>query len=272
MALMTCPDCGRECSTSAAQCPHCGRPFGRQRQQEGFLHKVGRFIWFFVLAIVIGSCAMCKMCNGTSNSNTSKSSSNTITDTSNSSKQIVGNPQQQASSSEILADVNRSLKFQAKFTYRDYYSIYSLLNQIPQDAAEYQEAQKILTQYKTQIASAKQKVEAANNSSSEVAIPQGKPTQEDPKLEKIRKEAYKIGLQSGGNRPSYITEDTEVKNTAQVQILAETAADLVYKPKPEHRQMWVFQFRLGFITGYNKRRPDAPIRNMVGDVVDEAHQ
>ena len=26
MALMICPDCGNECSTSAAACPHCGRP------------------------------------------------------------------------------------------------------------------------------------------------------------------------------------------------------------------------------------------------------
>lgn len=77
MALMTCPDCGRECSTSAAQCPHCGRPIGRQRQQEGFLHKVGRFIWFFVLAIVIGSCVMCGVCNNTPISNTSTPSRTT---------------------------------------------------------------------------------------------------------------------------------------------------------------------------------------------------
>ena len=28
MALMTYPDCGKQCSTAAASCPNCGRPIG----------------------------------------------------------------------------------------------------------------------------------------------------------------------------------------------------------------------------------------------------
>lgn len=31
MALMICPDCGNECSTSAESCPHCGRPFAKPK-------------------------------------------------------------------------------------------------------------------------------------------------------------------------------------------------------------------------------------------------
>lgn len=63
-------------------------------------------------------------------------------------------------SSDRLARVNSILKYQGNFTYHDYYFIYSALHNISSDAPEYQEAQKILSQYKKQIESAKQKMAA----------------------------------------------------------------------------------------------------------------
>lgn len=30
MALMRCPECGKEVSDTAVQCPNCGKPFGKQ--------------------------------------------------------------------------------------------------------------------------------------------------------------------------------------------------------------------------------------------------
>lgn len=33
MALIYCPDCGKECSSEAASCPHCGRPVYHSYQQ-----------------------------------------------------------------------------------------------------------------------------------------------------------------------------------------------------------------------------------------------
>lgn len=36
MALMKCPECGREISDTAIQCPHCGKMFGKQYLKQGF--------------------------------------------------------------------------------------------------------------------------------------------------------------------------------------------------------------------------------------------
>lgn len=37
MALITCPECGKEISDKAAACPHCGNPMNTQNQQEEYL-------------------------------------------------------------------------------------------------------------------------------------------------------------------------------------------------------------------------------------------
>lgn len=64
----------------------------------------------------------------------------------------------QMPNSEILTQVKTHLESKKGYLGdNDYYFIDEQLNKIPQGAAEYQEAQKILTQYKTQIDSAKQK-------------------------------------------------------------------------------------------------------------------
>src|SRR5579859_7521420 len=71
MALTTCPDCGREVSTAAPACPHCGRPNGPvvaapQPQAQAtaaeetlwhgspsWLLLIGKFIWLVVVAIAL---------------------------------------------------------------------------------------------------------------------------------------------------------------------------------------------------------------------------
>lgn len=68
MPLTTCPDCGREVSTAAPVCPHCGRPTGptvaasQPAQQTGpeqtlwhgspsWLLLLGKIIWLAIVAI-----------------------------------------------------------------------------------------------------------------------------------------------------------------------------------------------------------------------------
>src|ERR1041385_346162 len=70
MALTTCPDCGREVSTSAPACPHCGRPnapavaapmtaqapAAEQTLWHGspsWLLLLGKIIWLVLAAIVL---------------------------------------------------------------------------------------------------------------------------------------------------------------------------------------------------------------------------
>lgn len=77
--------------------------------------------------------------------------------------------------------------------------------------------------------------------------------------QKVYKQGYRIGLERGRDR-----EGLEVKNTAQVSILADTAADLVHQPKD--KVSWTAGWRAGFIKSYNGRNPDAPITNMDGSL------
>jgi hypothetical protein len=70
MPLTTCPDCGREISTSAPACPNCGRPAGpvvapmqplmttsaEERLWQGnpsWLLLLGKIIWLAIVAIVL---------------------------------------------------------------------------------------------------------------------------------------------------------------------------------------------------------------------------
>jgi uncharacterized membrane protein YdbT with pleckstrin-like domain len=71
MPLTTCPDCGREISTSAPACPHCGRPTGPvvappmhlvspPSAEESLWHGtpswlllLGKIIWLAIVAIAL---------------------------------------------------------------------------------------------------------------------------------------------------------------------------------------------------------------------------
>lgn len=71
MPLTTCPDCGREVSTAAPACPHCGRPNGPVlaapqpqaqaataeetlwRGSPSWLLLLGKFIWLAIAAIAL---------------------------------------------------------------------------------------------------------------------------------------------------------------------------------------------------------------------------
>ena len=56
MPLQSCPDCGREVSTSAASCPSCGHPFGGQPQRPRGRGGSGAARWVGAGAAVV--CAM----------------------------------------------------------------------------------------------------------------------------------------------------------------------------------------------------------------------
>ena len=44
MALTKCPECGKEVSTSAETCPHCGYPLKKVQKEEPVLDTVGKTI------------------------------------------------------------------------------------------------------------------------------------------------------------------------------------------------------------------------------------
>lgn len=110
---------------------------------------------------------------------------------------------------------------------------YRFLRAIPENAEEHKEAQKLLKGKKDE------------------------PNEAYTNYKKVYQEGYKIGFAGGRNRPRIVTPDTEVKNKAQVSILADAAAEFVYKPKDE--TAWKAGWIDGFIDGYNKVRPDNPI-------------
>ncbi len=78
----------------------------------------------------------------------------------------------------------------------------------------------------------------------------------DPPIDqKIYKKGYRIGLERGRD-----PDGLEVKNTAQVGILANAAADFVHKPKD--KVSWTACWEAGFVKGYNRLHPYEPIIRM----------
>ena len=107
-----------------------------------------------------------------------------------------------------------------------------------------------------------------DTNSNQVASPPLKPTQpskEDLVAEREGKQAYKIGYKQG-----CIRDGLEVKNTAQVDILADTAADLVHRPK--YKFLWANRWAGGFIDAYNKCHRDAPILTLWGEVASSTNR
>lgn len=88
MALTACPDCNKEFSTLAATCPHCGRPAGRQRAQEGFLHKVFRIIFIAVILLVVLSCGFCIIATNKGKRSSNSNSENTVIQSVNTTNQL----------------------------------------------------------------------------------------------------------------------------------------------------------------------------------------
>lgn len=109
------------------------------------------------------------------------------------------------------------------------------LSAIPKGAKEYVTAKRLL-----------EKIAASRTPEEKEAVREGET-------------AYKIGYKQG-----CVKNGLEVKNTAQVDILADTAADLVHRPKYE--ALWKHRWAEGFIDAYNKCHPQAPIRTMSGEV------
>lgn len=57
MALKVCPDCGKQLSTSAALCPHCGRPSNPRAVGIGAtITKVARLFLIFFVVLPVGYC------------------------------------------------------------------------------------------------------------------------------------------------------------------------------------------------------------------------
>lgn len=241
MSLINCPDCGKECSTIAATCPNCGRPLGRQRAQEGFLHKFGRIIFGVFALMIVLSLGFCCLGNRKNVSQkTGDESSKSVSNSELTSVPNSANILQKVSSAELLADAKKSLRFQEQFTDRDYYSIYSLLTQIPSDAVEYQESQQILNQYKKQIDLAKQKFQLENQQSN------SQPNLSNTKIDESSpawKEGYKVGLKDGRD-PDNPSEYSIVNFNVSVR-----GAVIINKPKDPKN--WENGYRKGFIEGYD---------------------
>lgn len=51
MALIKCPECGKEISSEAKSCPNCGKPIPRPKGKP--FYKRGLFWFFLIVAIII---------------------------------------------------------------------------------------------------------------------------------------------------------------------------------------------------------------------------
>jgi hypothetical protein len=202
MSLIRCPDCGKECSIHAASCPNCGRPLGRQRVQEGFLHKFARIIFAAVAAVIVGSCGFC--CLGKKGDDSTRPANNTVATP-------AANP-----TPRVYDSVNTPTK-----------SVYGTPSE-----------------------------------NSAITPPPTTVQPVDPMVRKEYEQAYKIGYRQG-----CIPDGLEVKNTSQVNILAQTAADFVHKPK--NNAIWTRRWAEGFIKAYNKCHPDEPILTMSGTIAGQ---
>lgn len=58
MALVTCPDCGREVSAKAPLCPGCGRRLRRERQPVGCCGGCLVLIVTAWLVLQVGTCGL----------------------------------------------------------------------------------------------------------------------------------------------------------------------------------------------------------------------
>ena len=85
---------------------------------------------------------------------------------------------------------------------------------------------------------------------------------DDKSDEKEGNQGYKIGYKQG-----CIRDGLDVKNTAQVDVLADSAADLVHHPK--NKFWWTRRWRQGFIAAYNKCHSDNPIKTLLGEVATQ---
>ena len=53
MALIKCPECGKEVSDKAKACPHCGFEIAQQKQNKS---RLGCLFWLLIAVIFIGPC------------------------------------------------------------------------------------------------------------------------------------------------------------------------------------------------------------------------
>lgn len=52
MALINCPECGKEISSEATACPNCGKPIPRRKGKP--FYKTGSFWAIIIMVIIIG--------------------------------------------------------------------------------------------------------------------------------------------------------------------------------------------------------------------------
>lgn len=53
MALITCPECGKEISDCAAACPHCGKPMNSYYMEMPKQKKSKGWLWAVVILVVV---------------------------------------------------------------------------------------------------------------------------------------------------------------------------------------------------------------------------